>query len=148
MGHRLLLGSMAFAVFLAITAVAMLGPLLKDWQTRQATYFYCGSVARRSCVRAGCLFPCLGAVGFCVDGRTVSTVGRSNYDCAHDRDRRDWQRGSRDSDGRYIVQQLRWHCGGRRARWCVGVTVWVWRTVISAGWRGLGKRVAYGICRK
>jgi predicted MFS family arabinose efflux permease len=30
MGYRLLLGSMAFAVFLAITAVAMLGPLLVD----------------------------------------------------------------------------------------------------------------------
>ena len=30
MGYRLLQGSMAFAVFLAITAVAMLGPLLVD----------------------------------------------------------------------------------------------------------------------
>ncbi len=30
MGYRLLLGSMAFAAFLAITAVAMLGPLLVD----------------------------------------------------------------------------------------------------------------------
>lgn len=115
MGYRLLLCSLAFAVFLAITAVAMLGPLLVDMAD-----------ALTVSVPVAAQLVTIAAAAWAA---TALMVGPFS-----------------DTYGRKPILLLGTCCVAAGSLG-LGLTP-SFAVAMAAGWRGLRKRIPYGICRK